>query len=313
MKKIIPFILILSFLSCSQDDYENSELNNTEFEPYFDFFIEEGIIRGQDYTNYNINFYLADIDFNNAVGLCYQQYERIIIDREYWNNANEKDKEWLVFHELGHCLLNRSHRNEKSNSGDCLSLMKGRENSFDCSENLFSSLWRKYYIDELFNQDTILPNWYTNNQEYSINYDNPLEIVSITNLNTESYNSTFDFNNTEKFVIEFNFKDWEITSNNLTSVLADIYFGGYSFGSAPLSERGRLHIRNNNGEEYYENIEYNFNNNIKLTIRKNNELLQFFIDEQFIHAMEIESFDTNLLKASFETAINIDIEIFEYN
>ena len=312
MKKLLLLIIIGTFISCSQDDYENSELNNIEFESYFNSFLEEGIIRGQDFTNYSINFYFADIENQNAGGLCDQNNQKIIIDRENWNNASEEYKEWLIFHELGHCFLNRGHRNEKSNSGECLSFMKGQENSFECFENLYSSIWRKYYIDELFNTVTVLPDWYTSNQEYTINYNNVLEIINITNLNTKSYDSIIDFKNKDKIVIEINFKDWKVISSNLNSVIADIYFGGYYFGVAPLSEKGRIHIRGQS-REYFENNNYEFNKNVKLTIRKKNELFQFFIDEQFMHVMEIESFENDVLRASFNELINIDIKIFEYN
>jgi hypothetical protein len=310
MKKILYLILILTFISCNKDEYQNSELYNIEFEPYLNSFLEEGLLRGYNLTNNNINFYLADIDVNDAVGLCYQN-EKIVIDRDYWNNAREESKEHLIFHELGHCFLKRNHKNEKNINGECLSFM--REGKTECSLNLASSLWRKYYIDELFNQDETLPNWYTNNQEYSINYNSPIEIVSITNLNTDFYNTSIDFNNKEKFVIEFNFKNWKTVSNNLNSVLTDIYFGGYFFGSSPLSEQSRIYIIRQSIGGYFENNDYQFTDNIKLTIRRNNELLQFFIDEQFIHAFETESFDNNILKATFDVPINMDVKVFEYN
>ena len=87
MKRIL--FLIIIFISCNQGEYENSELNNSEFEPYFASFLEEGILRGYDFTNNNINFYFADIDCKDAVGLCYQN-KRIVIDREYWYSTNEK-------------------------------------------------------------------------------------------------------------------------------------------------------------------------------------------------------------------------------
>lgn len=312
MKKIILLIIIGTFLGCSQDDYNNSELNNIEFEPYLTSFLEEASVRGYNFENHNVVFYFVDIENSNTGGICYQN-GRIVIDRDNWNNKGEEYKEWLIYHELGHCILGREHKNEKSTSGECLSFMKGQENNFDCSDNLYSSLWRKYYIDELFNSDTILPDWYTNNQEYAINYSNLSEIVSITNLNTNFYNTNIDFNNKEKFVIEFTFKDWETVSNNLNSVLTDIHFGGYFFGSSPLSEQGRIYISKQSIGGYFENNDYQFVNDIKLTIRKNNGLLQFFIDEQFIHAMEIESFENNLLKASFDVPINMDIKVFEYN
>lgn len=310
MKKIIFLILVGIFLSCSQDDYENSELNSSEFEPYLNSFMEEANIRGYDYTNNNVSFYFADIIIPNRAGICYDN-DRIVIDREYWYYANNKKKELLIYHELGHCILNRDHKNHKTNSGECLSYLKGSENGFNCSFNLYSSFWRKYYIDELFNKNVMLPDWYTNDQEYNINYNNIIEIISITNLNTDFYYTSLDFNNKEKLVIEFTFKNWEVASVNLNSVFSKIYFGQYLFKSAPLSET-RIYIQDNKNQGYFENNSYEFNENMKLTIRKNNEIIQFFIDEQFMHAMEVDLFESNELNASFDNAINIDINIFEY-
>jgi hypothetical protein len=309
VKIILLLIIIGLFIGCSQDEYENSELDNTEFEPYLTSFLNEGILRGYDFTHNNINFYLADIEYKDAVGLCYYQNEKIVIDREYWNNAREENKERLIFHELGHCYLKRSHKNEKNLNGECLSFMRGELN---CSLNLYSSLWRKYYIDELFNQNTKLPEWYTENQEYGINYNNPLEIISIVDLNTDYYSTSIDLNTKEKIIIEFTFKNWKESVNNRNSVLTDIVFGGYFFGSSPISEKGRIYILGEFGG-YFENNDYEFNENIKLTIRKNNKLVQFFVDETFMHAMEIESFNNNIIKASFDEAIDMDIKIFEYN
>jgi hypothetical protein len=311
MKKIIFLIIIGTFLSCSEDYYDNSELNNSEFESYLNSFLEEGIIRGYDYTNKTINFYFADIKGpdTNTVGLCYSGNKEIFIDREYWNNAREKDKERLIFHELGHCFLKRNHKNEKNINGECLSYMRGK---FDCSSNLYSSLWRKYYLDELFDQNTELPEWYTISQEYEINYNNILEIISIVDLNTDYYGTSIDLNTKEKIVIEFTFKNWKESVNNRNAVLTDIVFGGYFFGSAPLSEKGRIYILGELGG-YFENNDYEFKENIKLTIRKKNKLVQFFVDERFIHAMEIESFNNNIVKASFDEPIDMDIKIFEYN
>jgi len=49
----------------------------------------------------------------------------IAIDREVWDRSNESSKEWLVYHELGHCVLDRSHRNDRFENGMWKSLMRG--------------------------------------------------------------------------------------------------------------------------------------------------------------------------------------------
>ncbi|MEP5339249.1 MAG: hypothetical protein ABJL44_14600 [Algibacter sp.] len=310
--KIYIFIILLGIIfGCTQDDFENAELNNSEFQPYLNSFLEEARIRGHNFTNNNnIKFYFADIE--NHAGICYQKNEEIIIDRGTWEISSEINRELLIFHELGHCIIGRAHRNENSISGECLSLMRGDENGFNCSRNIHSTFWREYYLDELFNKNTVLPNWYTDNQEYAITYTNPLDIVSISDLNTDFYSTSFEFNNKEKFVIEFTFKNWDTVSSNLNSIIAQVVSGGIFYGSTPLSEKDQIFISGEAGSYFIHN-DYKFNNNIKLTIRKNNNLLQFFIDEQFMHVMEVESFKNNIIQASFNEPINMDIKIFEYD
>lgn len=313
-QNIIPLAIIISLIGCSKYDYDNSELNNSEFKPYVDSFLEEARIRGKDVNVNEVNFYLADIEDENVGGLCNYRKEEIIINRDSWKTAREIDKELLVYHELGHCVLGRNHRNETSENGNCLSIMRGMENDFMCSKNIFSTLWREYYLDELFNKKTILPDWYTDNQEYVTNYINKVEIVSIENLNTNFYDTTFDFNEIEKYVIEFTFKNWATVANanNDDFVATRVDFGGFYFGSTPLSQRQHIRIDDRDSRIFHTQSNYIFDTDIKLTIKRNNDLLQYFIDEQFIHAMELQPFKNNIVEASYDGPINMGIKIFQF-
>lgn len=56
------------------------------------------------------------IDRAEVVGVCisYSDDSReILIDERLWNDFTREEKEILVFHELGHCFGNRSHKSEK--------------------------------------------------------------------------------------------------------------------------------------------------------------------------------------------------------
>lgn len=86
-----------------------------------------------------------DMDF---VGLCHwgETPRRITINKYWWDGYEDDDRELLIFHELGHCVLNRSHNNDLSTWGRPVSIM----------ENM-GELWGweyKYnynsYIEELF-------------------------------------------------------------------------------------------------------------------------------------------------------------------
>jgi hypothetical protein len=72
MKNILLLFIIGTIWSCSKQECDNTDLNNSEFQPYLDTFLEEARIRGYDYTSNNINFYLADIEDEEIRGLCNQ-------------------------------------------------------------------------------------------------------------------------------------------------------------------------------------------------------------------------------------------------
>lgn len=99
-----------------------------------------------------------------------------------------------------------------------------------------------------------------------------------------------------------------------------INFNGIYFNISPSTERGKLKIRKGLNIRFYEKDEYEFNSDMKFTVRKNQNLFQFFIDEQFLHATEIDSFETSDIITSFSSfnslennETKLEIELFEYN
>lgn len=95
---------------------------------------------------------MADIDKKWA-GVCYSYGDgtRLVqLSSTYWPQMGDKAKEETVFHELGHCALNRGHRND-------LNAM-GQENSIMYyvvfGDNWYYSFFRDTYIQELFSGNT---------------------------------------------------------------------------------------------------------------------------------------------------------------
>ena len=59
----------------------------------------------------HIKFYIGNTS-GKAVGVCSMKKREITINKKYWEgDASEYDKELTIYHELGHCLLNRGHYN----------------------------------------------------------------------------------------------------------------------------------------------------------------------------------------------------------
>lgn len=79
-------------------------------------------------------------------GLCFPSSKNILLNRDAWNQMGDFQRRALVFHELGHCHLNRRHDNALF-KGKKLSLMHwiGKYPDYD------NYTWE--YDEELFNRD----------------------------------------------------------------------------------------------------------------------------------------------------------------
>ena len=84
-----------------------------------------------------------------AMDDCKNFQKNILLDSQFWRRASEMEKEFLVFHELGHCYLGRSHLDEVAQNGNCQSMMNSGMGN--CRIN-YNSQTRNEYLDELFSQ-----------------------------------------------------------------------------------------------------------------------------------------------------------------
>lgn len=151
MKFYLAALVLSLFLisSCAKDDskYPNVE---EELHIYFDRFIEEANERGIAVDLSDINGYVAQVISPGVAGLC--KYEddgnnEIIVDEKYWDENDDLFREFVVFHELGHCKLLRDHIDQADNEGFCVSLMASGLGG--CNDN-YTAETREAYIDELF-------------------------------------------------------------------------------------------------------------------------------------------------------------------
>lgn len=158
-------ILLLS--SCQKD---NDQLTNLEpAEPqqksyanvdarlweYFERFEEEAAAVGLqvDLAARGITGVIEEIDEEHVAGQCnynFRSPNHVIVDLGFWNRASDRFKEFIIFHELGHCYLLRGHREDAFTNGVCVSLM--RSGTQDCVDN-YNSQTRESYVTELFFPD----------------------------------------------------------------------------------------------------------------------------------------------------------------
>ena len=165
--KVLLPILALSLISfsCQQDVFFDPEPEILIEEPilgydgveealwiYFDRFEEEAQKRGLSINlrASNISGEIIDLGDEDVAGQCtYNSHlpNHVSIDLSFWNEAPDLYKEFVVFHELGHCELARDHRDEATENGICVSLM--RSGLGDCRDN-YNTITRAAYLDELF-------------------------------------------------------------------------------------------------------------------------------------------------------------------
>lgn len=171
VKKILIACIILT-LGCQK---KNSFVYNVpaEFEPHVKKFISEANARGHFIS---INNLIIQYDYSQASLICATSNiissdndEQKIISvnaQKCWQN--DVQLETLIFHELGHCILGRTHDGSQLPKGDPKSIMypDNIELYSPCVYAINGTcdyLYRRpYYIDELFNPSTPVPDWGNN-------------------------------------------------------------------------------------------------------------------------------------------------------
>jgi hypothetical protein len=118
----ILFILVLSLLfiptsSCGK----GPELG--QFAPYVWRFQGEAAARGVPAPDDDITVVgLTDAGMKpyrdelgpRVIGVCEIPAKIVDISLSYWNQASETEREMLIFHELGHCILGRPHNIQRN-------------------------------------------------------------------------------------------------------------------------------------------------------------------------------------------------------
>ena len=102
--------IILCTPHTQADDYIVSIVR--EVKPQYQLFIHEVHLRKIVIKKTNLSIYFVNHLDSDIVGECfsYVNGEKVIkISFNYWKKAFDEQKEELIFHELGHCLLNIHH------------------------------------------------------------------------------------------------------------------------------------------------------------------------------------------------------------
>ena len=148
--KLTLIATMITVSSCEKEPLAVAHYVDDAMAPYFEAFAFEGQLRGVvvNFKHAQIEGYLEDLD--GTSGQC-QHFndapDRVVIDPDYWRRLNDLEREFIIFHELGHCFLDRSHLDLKNDDGTCTSMM---HSSASACVNAYSAETRDAYLDELF-------------------------------------------------------------------------------------------------------------------------------------------------------------------
>ncbi|MCB0688680.1 MAG: hypothetical protein KDC53_19210 [Saprospiraceae bacterium] len=295
---LISFISFLLF-SCQKENGGVIDIH-PKFQIYVDRFIEEAALRGKiiDFSDTGLK-----IEFRNAVdvetgGVCRGNHH-IEIEKFYWEDLTDADKEGLIFHELGHCELNRRHRNDTLSNGEWASRMRGSPIPEGLSAVInYSGDRRKYYIDELFDETISEPSWASYRPDYYEIKDSPRSEVFYSDSTTTSFRKDFILDREDNFEIELEVDAFQTIS------YVGIQFGSSIFDSSfriVYTAFGKVVI--DSGKNLYGTMRdidrssavtsgYN-----KITLRKINDRFIVYINEQFIYWFDVPEFYTRVVES----------------
>lgn len=144
-------VLICCFVACEEEPEPDID---PLLLPYIEAFVFEANERDYDISidSLGILVQFENISDPSVIGRCQRsetgENESIAVDPIYWKLATELEKEYVMFHELGHCVLNRSHTTAADANDICLSIMEPGTGEL-CMSN-YDETTRAALLDELF-------------------------------------------------------------------------------------------------------------------------------------------------------------------
>jgi len=156
--------LIPLFTNCNKS---KNKFVEKDLEVYVDRFFAEAELRGIEVTDEDLEVVFRDLSDEGVCGLGHFRFEgtdlrKVEINPDFfcWGFHEDLGRESLVFHELGHAILRRTHVN--------ISLPNGSPGTMMCDGNTcnifkfydkYTQGKRTYYLDKLFRVSTGIPDW----------------------------------------------------------------------------------------------------------------------------------------------------------
>jgi hypothetical protein len=155
--------LVLGFLitGCAQPQVPNVLAVDSEFQPYVNSFVAQSQAQGLAVQVQDLVVTMKpELDSDYEMGVCYSYVggvngtnppPTININSQFWVQLDDKWKEELVYHELGHCVLNRVHRPDEDQTNYLpLSIM----NAYSFADDVYTANYTQYMY-EMFHQSDL--------------------------------------------------------------------------------------------------------------------------------------------------------------
>lgn len=144
LKKLF-FIGYIFLVGCGHDYQVSIE---PQYQTYVDRFLSDAHSMNRNIKIYDLIIKTTESLRGEIVGQCQKGFNTtpvIVISKKYWIDLSEFEREELLYHEMGHCVLMRRHRDDTDEMGIPKSLMY----PYMLPEYVYR-YYRNEYVSELF-------------------------------------------------------------------------------------------------------------------------------------------------------------------
>lgn len=277
-------------LSCIQPNTAKLVLSHEQrsLDSITDLFFLEASLRSIDTSSWrgSIDVNFGTLPMHRAGSCLPDSYpKKVTLDHYYWKIAAPGEREQVLFHELAHCLLQRNHVTDTFRFGECKSWM--RASNDDCLINLRNPLWRKYYLDELFEGPGVdTPAWYHGGNR---NVDLPNQRQVHTRVYVpDSLLNTVLGNETHDWILDITSPSADSLSKwtNFGITLNELAFEYNNFNPHQLLHSSATLISGPVGHPLFK--QNHGSSSLKLSIQKRNHGVYLFLDGSLKYCLPIQ-------------------------
>lgn len=159
MTKYLVMLFSLMLLGCGMKD-KNEFRVDPALLPYYEVFVQSSSIRGNNQSTNDLIMEFGPTE-GRVIAYCQKQIRyndsflqktekvdtpQVVVNPNWWKNASEPSRREVIYHELGHCLMNKDHDTRLSSyARQPESLMY----PYHIGGSFFA-YWENNYLDELF-------------------------------------------------------------------------------------------------------------------------------------------------------------------